>query len=98
MTAAAVEPDNDAGSDDFALAWYQHAAAVEGKLENLSRIMAGTAEDIRRQGDPSRWPDPFALAALQCASRTEGQGSPAEFLRFADEFEAWLRRPRGEAS
>jgi hypothetical protein len=98
MTAADL--DDEARSDDFALAWYQHAAAVEGKLENLTRVMAATAEDIRQQGDPSRYPDPFAVAALN-AVVTAWQGvasSSGEFLAGADEFEAWLRKPRGETA
>jgi hypothetical protein len=87
----AEQPD-----DALAMAWLQHAAAVESKLDNLSHILAMSAEEIARQGDPSRYPDPFAVAALNIAAEWSSRKGYAveELTDLADRLEAWLRRER----
>jgi hypothetical protein len=99
MTPSMEEPN--AAPINLEEAWLQHAAAVESKLGSMARAFDGMIQELRTQGDPSRYPDPFALAALNAAV-TLYQGEPVAETRdvrqheyivneAAPAFEAWLR-------
>jgi hypothetical protein len=90
----AEQPD-----DDLVTAWFQHAAAVESKLDRMAGSFAAMVEQVTKQGDPASYPDPFAHVALDAAvtwSKSTDGGTVDDLASLADRLEAWLRRPRGD--
>jgi hypothetical protein len=96
-----VSGDEQEPGVDLTTAWYQHAAAVESKLDRMAGAFADMVAQVDRASDPTRSPDPFAHVALATTAtwtKSSSGGTVDDFLNVADRFEAWLRRPRPDGT